>query len=122
MVWAFRISRFFNLDLLARRAWCVLTNDVSLSEKILKSVYFPNSHLLEAELGGHPSQIWRAILEGRDILSQGVIRRIGDRASTGIWTHNWILRDSFKRPITSVVPNPPTLVAQLIETTTAMRT
>lgn len=52
-------------------------------------------------------------------MAQGIIRRIGDGTSTGICTHNWIPRDNFKRPITSLVPNPPHLVAQLIDNTNA---
>ena len=86
---------------------------------MLKAIYFPGSNLLDAELGSHPSQIWRAMLDGRDILAQGIIRRIGDGTSTGIWTHNWIPRDNFKRPITSLVTNPPAMVSQLIDTSTA---
>ena len=115
----FRDIHYFNLALLARQAWRTLTDDTSLSARILKAVYFPECSLLQAELGAHPSQIWRAILEGRDILAQGMVRRIGDGASTDIWQHNWIPRDSFKRPITSLTPNPPVRVAQLIDTTSA---
>ena len=70
-------------------------------------------------LGPHPSQIWRAILDGRDVLAQGVIRRVGDGASTRIWDHNWIPRDSYKRPIASLFTAPPLMVADLIDTTTA---
>ena len=85
---------------------------------MLKAIYFPGCDLLEVGLGSHPSQIWRAILDGRDILAHGIIRRIGDGKSTGIWTHNWIPRESFKRPITFLVPLPPARVAWLIDTTT----
>lgn len=52
-------------------------------------------------MGSHPSQIWRSIIEGGDILVQGLIRRIGDRTTTEIWNHNWLPRDSSMRPITS---------------------
>lgn len=95
-------------------------NDASsLSARILKSVYFPNCSLLEAELGSHPSQIWRAVLDGRDVLAQGIIRRIGDGETTSIWDHNWLPRDSFKCPITSLTHDPPQRVAELIEQATA---
>ena len=99
----------------------IMTNDTSLSARMLKAIYFPGSNLLDAELGSHPSQILRAMLDGRDILAQGIIRRIGDGTSTGIWIHNWIPRDNFKRPITSLVTNPPAMVSQLIDTSTAAR-
>ena len=58
-------------------------------------------------------------MDGRDILAQGVIRRIGDGETTDIWRHNWIPRDGLKRPICSIVQNPPARVAQLIDPTSA---
>ena len=61
----FRDMQIFNLALLARQAWRLLVEPNSLSARILKAVYFPNTNFLEAELGNHPSQIWRAIIEGR---------------------------------------------------------
>ena len=78
----------FNLALLVRQAWRTMNDESSLSAQVLKVVYFPNSTLLEAELGSCPSQIWRAILDGKEILAQGIIRRIGDGESTDIWLYN----------------------------------
>ena len=68
----------FNLALLSRQAWRCLTEPLSLSARILKAAYYPNSTIFEAEVGSHPSQIWRAIVDGRDILKLGAIMRIGD--------------------------------------------
>ena len=62
-------SEIFNLALLARQAWRIMTNDTSLSARMLKAIYFPGCDQLEAELGSHPSQIWRALLDGSDILA-----------------------------------------------------
>ena len=115
----FRDMEIFNLALLARQAWRTLTDSNSLSARILKAVYFPHCSLLQAELGSHPSQIWQAILDGHDILGQGVIRRIGDGEATDIWRHNWVPRDGLKRPICLLVQNPPARVAQLIDPTSA---
>jgi hypothetical protein len=115
----FHDLELFNLALLARQAWRILNDEESLSARILKAVYFPDRSLLEAELGSHPSQIWRAILDGKEVLLQGIIRRIGNGETTRIWDHNLIPRDSFKRPICSLVQNPPQLVADLIDTTAA---
>ena len=48
------------------------------------------------------------------MFSQGIIRRIGNSATTRVRANNWIPRDNFKRPITSLGPNPPTKVSDYI--------
>jgi hypothetical protein len=73
----FRDTGLFNLGLLARQAWRILQNPYTLSAIILKVVYFPGTEFLDAELGSQPSQIWRALVEGKQALSLGLIRRIG---------------------------------------------
>jgi len=110
----FKDFELFNLSLLARQAWRVLKYPNSLSASILKGVYFPNNDILHAGFGSHPSQIWRAIVEGRDVLKQGLIRRIGIGNDTLIWEDNWIPRDEFLRPYGSPNQNPPTRVSELI--------
>ena len=80
----FKDLEVFNLALLSRQAWRCLNEPNYLSSRILKAAYYPNSSLLDATLGPHPSQIWRAIIDGRDVLAQGVICRIGDGETTNI--------------------------------------
>jgi hypothetical protein len=73
----FRDIELFNLALLARQALRALQEPTTLSSRMLKAIYFPESELLNAKLGSHPSQVWRAIYEGRDALKLGLISRIG---------------------------------------------
>ena len=115
----FRDLEIFNLALLARQAWRLLQEPMSLSARILTAAYYPNYSVLDAELGPRPSQIWRAILEGRDLLRQGLIRRIGNEHSTEIWTDNWIPKEMTPRPIVSLVPHPPRHVSELLSPATA---
>ena len=109
----------FNLALLARQAWRLLQEPSTLSARILKASYFPQGLVLEAELGTRPSQIWRAILDGRDMLKQGLIRRIGNGQSTSIWDDNWIPKETTPRPITWLIPNPPERVSDLLQPASA---
>jgi hypothetical protein len=112
----FRDIEIFNLALLACQAWRILENPESLSARILKSVYYPSIDFLEANLGTHPYQVWRALVEGRDAMKQGLIRRIGTGAATNAWNHNWIPRDHMLRPIVCKKANPPLLVSSFINT------
>ena len=81
-----RVSRFRNFEPMSsgKASMENLTDENSLSAQILKTVYFPCTILLEVELGLHPSQIWRAILDRSNVLRQGFIRRIGDGWTTNI--------------------------------------
>ena len=110
----FRHMEIFNLSLLARQAWRVLTEPTSLSARILKALYFPETSILEAELGSWPSQIWQSILDGRDMLKLGIIRRIGNGQTTKVWTQNWIPRPGMMRPVSPLIQNPPRLVSEFI--------
>jgi hypothetical protein len=115
----FRDIENFNLALLARQAWRVLQNPETLSARILKAIYFPDCGFLDARLGSHPSQIWRSIIDGREILVQGLIKRIGTGEKTHAWNDNWLPRESSLRPIACRKENPPMTVAAFIDSTTA---
>ena len=115
----FRDIERFNLALLARQAWRLLQEPDSLSARILKAVYYPNCTVLEAGLGSNPSQVWRSIHEGCDTLKLGIIKRIGTGSETSIWQDNWIPRDHKLRPVCPKTPNPPQLVSELLDHTTA---
>lgn len=95
----FRDINIFNLVLLAKQGWRILQYPNSLAARVLKAVYFSNGDFLNAGLGSRPSHTWRAIIEGREILKLGIIRRIGSGKDTFIWDDNWIPRDWMLRPI-----------------------
>jgi hypothetical protein len=113
-VMGFRDIELFNLAMLARQAWRILQNPEALSSRILKAVYFPNTDFLEASLGSSPSHVWRAIVEGKETMKQGLIRRIGTGENTHAWNHNWLPRDFMLRPLACLKANPPLSVAFFI--------
>jgi hypothetical protein len=53
----FRDMELFNLALLARQAWRLLTSSNTLSACILRVVYYSNKDILHAELGLEPSKV-----------------------------------------------------------------
>ena len=87
----FRDIELFNLSLLARQAWRILNKPSSLSARVLKAAYYPSVDFLEADLGTGPSRVWPAIIEGKEVLVQGIIRRIGMGETTNLWSMNWLL-------------------------------
>jgi len=111
----FRDIELFNLALLARQAWRILNEPNSLSARVLKAVYHPSVEFLEAELGTGPSRVWHAIIEGKEVLAQGIIRRIGTGETTNIWSMNWLPRDGQLRPFRTPCPNAPQWVHELID-------
>ena len=54
----FRNLHAFNLALLAKQAWRILTNPSSLAAHIFKAKYFPFEDIMNASLGSSPSYAW----------------------------------------------------------------
>ncbi|XP_031131672.1 uncharacterized protein LOC116033057 [Ipomoea triloba] len=80
----------FNVALLAKQGWRLLTSPYSLMSRVLKARYFPNDCFLSAKLGSNPSYIWRSILAGQNLLREGVLRRVGDGKDTIVWGWPWL--------------------------------
>jgi len=86
----FRDLTLFNKALLAKQCWRLIQFPNSLSSRILKAKYFPNSSFLEAELGKRPSFMWRSFMAAKDLISSGILWRVGDGRSINIWGENWV--------------------------------
>jgi hypothetical protein len=86
---------------------------------MLKAIYFPNSDFLDATLGSSPSQVWRALVEGRDAMKQGLVRRIGTYATTNARNQNWIPRDFMMRSLACRGEDPLMHVTSFIDSTSA---
>lgn len=51
----------FNLPMLGKQAWKFITNPNSLSPRLYKARYFPNTSFIEANIENNPSFVWRSI-------------------------------------------------------------
>ncbi|GMI66103.1 hypothetical protein HRI_000279600 [Hibiscus trionum] len=87
----FRDLAKFNVAILAKQGWQLLTNPDSLISKVLKGRYYPTSNFLNASLGSNPSYTWKSIWCTRGLLEKGYGWRIGDGKSVNIWTDPWLL-------------------------------
>ncbi|XP_056855145.1 uncharacterized protein LOC130504548 [Raphanus sativus] len=99
----FRDMEDFNQALLAKQAWRLLNNPESLIAQIYKGRYFNNRSFMDCGKGIRPSYAWRSILFGRDLLQKGLIKSIGDGASTFVWSEKWIMDDTPRRPVSKQI-------------------
>ncbi|XP_075640643.1 uncharacterized protein LOC142612431 [Castanea sativa] len=88
----FRDIHAFNLAMLAKQAWRLLTETHSLFYRVYKARYFPSCTFMEAELGTNPSFVWRSLLQAREVITKGSIWEVGDGRSIGVSSHKWLPR------------------------------
>ncbi|XP_019175764.1 PREDICTED: uncharacterized protein LOC109171089 [Ipomoea nil] len=94
----------FNVALLAKQGWRLLTNPESLVTRVFKARYYPTSSFYEATIGRNPSYAWRSIYAGQALLRSGCRRRIGNGRATGVLNHPW-LPDAVDPYVVSTHPN-----------------
>ena len=69
----FRDIHAFNLAMLAKQAWRLLTETHSLFYRVYKACYFPSCMFMDVELGTNPSFVWRSLLQAREVIREGSI-------------------------------------------------
>ncbi|XP_019153861.1 PREDICTED: uncharacterized protein LOC109150406 [Ipomoea nil] len=89
----FKDLRAFNLAMLGKQAWRMLTKPESIVARVYKARYFPKGSFFDAQIGNNPSFCWRSIMAAKSIVCSGVRRRIGNGESTLIWAHPWLQDD-----------------------------
>lgn len=96
----YRDLHLFNLAMLARQAWRLLSNLDSLCARVLKAKYFPDGKLMEVRESPGISYSWRSIVRGVQVLKVGLIWRVGDSTDIDMWNDPWIPLGTTRRPIT----------------------
>jgi hypothetical protein len=86
----FRNLEMFNLALLGKHGWRLITHPDSLCARILKTKYYPDTDFMQAIVPQSSSATWRAIVAGREALAMGMLKRIGEGSSISIWRDPWI--------------------------------
>ncbi|XP_074376770.1 uncharacterized protein LOC141718284 [Apium graveolens] len=86
----FRKLQSFNIALLGKQGWRLLTNTDSLVSEIYKARYYPEGSFLTAKTGGNPSYIWRSIMEAQVLSKQGAVRQVGTGSTINILNDPWL--------------------------------
>lgn len=89
----FKCLRDFNLSMLGKQCWRLITNSDSLVARVYRAKYYAQGEFLGAKLGGSPSFIWRSIFEAKQVISSGACWRIGSGKYVQISNQPW-LQDS----------------------------
>ncbi|XP_028056948.1 uncharacterized protein LOC114260948 [Camellia sinensis] len=86
----FRDFHKFNLALLARQGWRLVKYPQSFCARILKGIYFAHSNFMEASKGQRAFWAWASILQGRDLLLQGIRWQVNSGTEAKFWENKWI--------------------------------
>ena len=102
----FRNLQAFNLTMLAKQGWRLLSNPHSLVARIYKAKYFPHSDVLNSQLGSNPSYAWRSIFNSLGVIKRGTRWRVGNGKVVHIWEDKWL-----PTPSTFKVISPPRIIS-----------
>lgn len=80
----------FNMALLGKQVWRLLTNGNSLVGRLFQARYYPRGTVLEAELGSNPSYVWRSIVAARDLVKLGSRWRVGGGDQICVLGQPWL--------------------------------
>ena len=86
----FRDLHCFNQAMLAKQVWRLLSEPVSLCAQVLRAKYYPDGDLVNAVLKKGSSFTWQSIMSGLKTFKRGCIWRIGNGATTNIWSDHWV--------------------------------
>lgn len=86
----FKDLEAFNIALLGKQLWRMITHPTSLLARVFKSRYFRDTDPLNATLGSRPSVAWRSIHVAQNLIKQGAKVIIGNGRNTNIWDERWL--------------------------------
>jgi hypothetical protein len=68
----FRHLYDFNLAMLGKQGWHLLTDQDTILSKVFKAKYYPKEGFLDAKLGHNPSYVWRSIQASQVVVKNGL--------------------------------------------------
>lgn len=86
----FRNLQAFNLAMLAKQGWRLLSNPNSLVARIYKAKYFPHGDVLNSKFGSNLSCAQQNIFNGLEVIRKGTHWRVGNGRLIHIWDDKWL--------------------------------
>ncbi|KAL5565119.1 hypothetical protein UlMin_028283 [Ulmus minor] len=86
----FRRMRDFNLALLPKWGWNILTAQNSLCLSVLRARYLQHSQFFEASSKAGHSNFWKSILSLKELIREGACYVVGDGCSIDPWKDPWV--------------------------------
>ena len=112
----FRNHQAFNLAMLAKQGWRLLSNPHSLVARIYKAKYYPHGDVLNSKSGSNPSYAWRSIFNSLHVIRRGTRWRVGNGRQIHIWEDKWLPTPSTYKVISPAHPfNDFPMVSALID-------
>lgn len=90
----FRDLHAFNLAMLAKQSWRLISNPDTLCARVLRAKYYPDGNLLKAGNKKGSSFTWQSIVAGLHTFIRGHIWRVGTGSNINIWDrsmHDFVL-------------------------------
>ncbi|GMI90334.1 hypothetical protein HRI_002702700 [Hibiscus trionum] len=86
----FRELGKFNVALLAKQCWSLITHPDCFLAKVLKARYYPTSDFLSSNLGSNSSYIWKSLWSAKGLIEIGIGWRVGSGQDINIWNDAWL--------------------------------
>lgn len=88
--WGFRNLECFNLALLVKQYWRLMTQSNSLVACILKEKYF-KGNLPSTSSKCKSSMLWKSLLATQELVDKGARWQVRNGKTIQIWKHWWLL-------------------------------
>ncbi|KAL6195493.1 hypothetical protein ACLB2K_031112 [Fragaria x ananassa] len=86
----FRDLEVFNQALLAKTVWRIVLCPDSMVNKVIRAKYVGNGDWAAAGICVKPSQVWRGLVWGKELLCAGIRWRVSSGESVKIWGDKWL--------------------------------
>lgn len=95
----FKDLEAFNLALLRKQIWSLITKLNLLMSKVMKSKYYPKSDLFQVPTKPRDSLVWKSWNEAKYLIQEGSSWIVGNGSSIRVWEDNWLVGGQWKKPI-----------------------